>query len=399
MAKPLTTTSIDALVEYLKDHGETDSAALAHALGVSDTLIGEWANVLEKSNIVKISYRAAKMYVAPLAISKEGVSILEHNIEIKKENIVNEVNTQLTAINQLNERLDSLNKFVAGGEEIFKRKLGPLKQQLDELHNVSKEAEKRYEDIKKSKNDVDKIAETLNKEISGLKERAEGIEHFELSSNEAERLLEDMNKRLKLMEAISDDTKKKSEEAINDYRKKIDEVANEIKEEIAALRENILTNERVLNDDKRINEEYKRNALKLKKELDTTSSNALDVAEKRKQEIDRYYGLAEKSYNDLTVKLSELKKEIGDITTVDDTLRKVKSTIDEANKKKEELANELNKILNEAKAINALAKEDIVSNDKKVEDLSKDVSKTSSEIRALDDKVSDINKDIGSLSE
>jgi methyl-accepting chemotaxis protein len=125
----------------------------------------------------------------------------------------------------------------------------------------------------------------------------------------------------------------------------------------------------------------------------------LDVAEKRKQEIDRYYGLAEKSYNDLTVKLSELKKEIGDITTVDDTLRKVKSTIDEANKKKEELANELNKILNEAKAINALAKEDIVSNDKKVEDLSKDVSKTSSEIRALDDKVSDINKDIGSLSE
>lgn len=398
MAEPLTTTSIDALVEYLKDHGETDSATLAHALGVSDTLIGEWANVLEKSNIVKISYRAAKMYIAPLAISKEGVSTLEHNIEIKKENIINEVNTQLTAINQLNERLDSLNKFVAGGEAIFKRKLGPLKQQLDELHNVSKEAEKRYEDIKKSKNDVDKIAETLNKEISGLKERAEGIEHFELSSSEAERLLEDMNKRLKLMEAISDDTKKKSEEAINDYRKRIDEVANEIKEEIAALRENILANERVLNDDKRISEEYKRNALKLKKELDTTSSNALDVAEKRKQEIDRYYGLAEKSYNDLTVKLSELKKEVGDITTVDDTLRKVQSTIDEANKKKEELANELNKILNEAKAINALAKEDIVSNDKKVEDLSKDVSKTSSEIKALDDKVSDVNNDIGSLS-
>ncbi len=398
MAEPVTTTSIDALVEYLKNHGETDSTTLAHALGVSDALIGEWANVLEKSNIVKISYRAAKMYVSPLAISKEGVSTLEHNVEIKKENIINEVNTQLNAINQLNERLDSLNKFVSGGEAIFKSKMGPLKRQLDDLHNVANEAEKRYEDIKRSKNEVDKIAETLNKEVMGLKERAESIEHFELSGG-AERLLEDMNKKLKLMEAISEDTRKKSEEAINDYRKRINEVANEIKEEISALRENIIANEKILNEDKRTNEEYKRNALKLKHELETVSSKAMDVAEKRKQEIDRYYGLAEKSYDELISKLSELKKEIGDITTVDDTLRKVESTIEEANKKKESLAAELEKILNEAKAINALSKEEIVSNSKKVEELSKDISKTSSEVRSLDDKVSDANKDIGSLSE
>jgi len=72
-----------------------------------------------------------------------------------------------------------------------------------------------------------------------------------------------------------------------------------------------------------------------------------------------------------------------------------KNTIEEINKAKGPLTEELNKIIEEAKAVEALSKEDIVTSTKKTEELDKRTKKVSKEIDKLDNKLSKADEDIG----
>lgn len=59
------TTSIDDLVKYINEHGETDSFSLSQALGVSEAIIEVWAGALEKAKLMRVLYKRGKMYLAP----------------------------------------------------------------------------------------------------------------------------------------------------------------------------------------------------------------------------------------------------------------------------------------------------------------------------------------------
>ena len=395
MAEEITKTSIDALVEYLKAHGETEASVLAKALGVSETLIEEWSSILERSNIVKISYRAGKMYVAPLAVTKESLAEVQHKIDIKKENIINEATAKLTMLNQLNEKVENLSKFVSQGNALLKKRIGPIKENLDELYKIANIAEKKYNEVKERKKEIDNIAERLNKEINGLKERAQIIEHFQLDTANAERLIEDMHSKMELMRKMLEEEEANRKKALQQLEESEKKLADGIRAEINVIDETISTNEKELNESKMKSNEYKRSALKLEKELEELGKKATDQVSKDREEIERYMNIIEKSYTDLKYKIEELKKNIGDVTKIDELLRNIQNTIEEVNKAKGPLTNELNKIIEEAKAVEALSKEDIVTSTKKVEELDKRTNKVSKEIDQIDNALSKADEDIG----
>jgi hypothetical protein len=64
MADQNINTSIDDLVRYLKEHGETESSELARMLNAQESMIEMWAGVLEKAKVTKITYKGGKMYVS-----------------------------------------------------------------------------------------------------------------------------------------------------------------------------------------------------------------------------------------------------------------------------------------------------------------------------------------------
>ena len=395
--EPVTKTSIDALVEYLKTHGETDASTLAKALGVSETLIEEWSNILEKSNIVKINYRAAKMYVAPLAVTKEGVTEIQHGIEIKKESLINEVNAQLNAINQLNQRTEELTKFIQQGKEIFKKKVGPLKDDLDELYKMSSVADKRYNEVKEKKKEIDEIAKRLEKEIEGLRERSSAIEHFQLDTANAEKVIEDMYNKIELMRKMLEDEEANRKRAFEELEKSERKLADSIRDEISVINEVISSNKKALDEDKRISAEYKKKAIELRNRLESESKKIIDEVSKDKEEIDKYSALIETKYLGLREKVEDLKKNLGDITKIDDTLRQVEKVIEEVNKAKGPLEDELNKILAEAKAIDALSKEDIVSSSKKLDEMENKASGVRKDLNEIDKKLSEANDNLGEI--
>src|SRR5271157_3411176 len=100
------TTCIDDLVKYLNEHGESDANALANALNVSESIISTWADVLEKARIVKINYKLGKMFISPMAMTKEGVEVARKTVEVKKGVAETELVAQINMINQINTRLD-----------------------------------------------------------------------------------------------------------------------------------------------------------------------------------------------------------------------------------------------------------------------------------------------------
>jgi DNA-binding transcriptional ArsR family regulator len=65
MADPVVSTTIDKLVNYLKDHGETDSDSLLKALKINESTLSVWADALEDAHVVKIDYKFGKMFMSP----------------------------------------------------------------------------------------------------------------------------------------------------------------------------------------------------------------------------------------------------------------------------------------------------------------------------------------------
>lgn len=65
MADQVTTTGIDGMLRYIKEHGETETVALSRALNVSQDLVEKWMDVLESSGLVKRSVRMGTIFVAP----------------------------------------------------------------------------------------------------------------------------------------------------------------------------------------------------------------------------------------------------------------------------------------------------------------------------------------------
>jgi DNA-binding transcriptional ArsR family regulator len=80
-------TSIDKLVDYLNDHGETDSDLLINALKIDETTLSVWANALEEAHVVKIEYKFAKMYMSLMFPSndKRGAKKSEEGRAVKNE--------------------------------------------------------------------------------------------------------------------------------------------------------------------------------------------------------------------------------------------------------------------------------------------------------------------------
>jgi chromosome segregation ATPase len=397
MAEDVTKTSIDTLVEYLKEHGETDTSTLAKTLGVSETLIEEWSNILERSNIVKINYKAGKMYVAPLAVTKGGFEEAQHSIEIEKENIINEATAQLDEINKLNEKIENLSKVISSGNEILKKKMGPLKEELDELYKISNIAEKRYNEVKERKKEVDTIAERLNKELDGLRERASSIERFSIDTANAKKLIQDIQNKIELMQKTLEEEIENRKKAFEMLEKNEKAIVESIKNEINAIREMIIASEREINEAQRLEMQYKKDAITLRRKLDETGKKAIADISKDKEEIEKYYNFLDKKYTELKLKIEDVKKSIGDITTINETLKEAQNSIENINKRKEPLQKELNEIIQEAKSIDALAREDIITGTKKVNELKDKTSKSRSKLGEINKMVSDTDENIEDL--
>ncbi len=400
MAEPsVATTGIDSLVRYLKDHGESDSISLAIALKVDQTVVEEWVKVLEKADIVKISYRLGRMYISALIAKPENVQTIKEGIEVRKGALESDVNAQAVMMEQISKRVGEMGRIVSGGEEAFKKKSPTLKKYLDELKKLQKETESKFKAIESADARINMLAKNMDKKLKALQEHAVNIEKISTGAADAERIIEDMKNKTALAKSDIDGLMKRFNDIVDGQRKELNSLIGGMRAEMKAVSENIEGQEAQIREGNRSGMEYKREVEDTRKRLEKDSTHMLDETSKSRDEIDAYYKLAKDKFDGFNRELEAVSRSFGDLSQFDKRLSGIQDQLNEASSEREKLAKEIQGIDMELKAISGITEQNVAGSSVKIDDASRKVSEASSKINALGGKVSDIKKGVDDIAE
>ncbi|MCH8067004.1 MAG: hypothetical protein IIC69_00295 [Nanoarchaeota archaeon] len=204
-------TGVDKLVKLVNTAGRVSSYDAAKELGVSNTIIMEWADFLEEEGIIKVEYKFTKPFLVTRKLGKKEVEEKAKEFSGKKDVFVRKAEVSLSFLDRESEKL----KGVKEEFEKIKKNLG---FDLDDIKNELQELTK-YEQLKidldkkigeQKTSSIDKIQEMItqisrerqkyNSILMELKkeENVLGKEKSEVKSiEESEKLIKDRLKGLK----------------------------------------------------------------------------------------------------------------------------------------------------------------------------------------------------------
>ncbi len=168
-------TGVDKLVELVNGQKKVSLDEAAKELGVSKTVVQEWAEFLEEEGLIGIEYTLSRTYLVEKKLSKKDVQKKTKEYDQKKEAFVRRVDTTLK----------QLEKETAGFEDI-KRAYDDLKGDIgDEIDQVKHELDelKHYEGLKQSidqdiiqqKLDYQKMVDDVHRKLYAEEKRYEKL--------------------------------------------------------------------------------------------------------------------------------------------------------------------------------------------------------------------------------
>ncbi len=397
--EPLTTTTgIDALVTYLKQHGETDASTLAAELKVSGKVIEGWADVLEKANVVKISYKVGKMYISPLAVTKEGMETLKSTIEVKKSGLETDIIEQDNILQNINKKMKNFSRVLENADEIFKSNAGTLKADLDQLDSIQRNAEKYYGSIKLEKDRVDKMSETLDKEMKSLLEIASKMKNFTTGATEANKIMDDIQNKIVRSQQTMNELQVSFDKMLEEKRNSLRQEQANINEELNALKDAIEQQRRAIQENDRVEKNSKRESERIRISVEKERIALLNELEKAKLGVEQNLPLAQGKMQEITNKLEAMRRAFGDFADFNKEIKGLKDQLEEIKEMYDERMKDLALIKNEMKVINSLS----VDPEKRsvaVEDISKKVSKMQKDEVNMEEKLNDVKSGVESLGE
>ena len=131
-------TGVDKLVNLINLKGKLSSDDAAKEIGVSATVIMEWADFLEEEGIVKIEYKITTPYIVSSKITKKDLQEKAKEFSGKKEGFIRKAEV---SISFLNREAGKLNKIKEEFDKI-KKDLGfdinSIKKELEDLEKYEK---------------------------------------------------------------------------------------------------------------------------------------------------------------------------------------------------------------------------------------------------------------------
>jgi chromosome segregation ATPase len=355
MADQSVTTSIDTLLSYINEKGETDSFTIAHKLGVSEETMRAWVDVLEKAGMIKVSYKVGKMYLSPIKAGEaEQAPVLKmtKNVEeMKKSDIIAELNMQDQMITNIYKKIDSFSKTADEAEKAFREKRKDTKEALDRIVKLEQEINTTYSSINSKKEAVNSFAEDLKKQLDALKTSSTDLAAFSTDSSGAKALLDDLNKKVRAYQTDIAELKKEFTTAVEEYRKIITVIEANSKKEVEALHEISLKEGEQIARYERMIATYKKKEDEIKRRSSRMSKSILDDAVQAKSEVDRLYDVAEKELKNANVEINNLKSRWGGLAEFNDKLNDVRKNTAALQKQTTEVRNELDAIRMEIKKL------------------------------------------------
>mgnify|MGYP001626175576 FL=1 len=393
------TTSIDDLVKYIDEHGETDSFTLAKDLGVSEPVIETWANVLEKANIVKISYKVGKMYIAKAIASKEEEESIRKTSELKRSTLESEAVAQTQMLNEIGTRIDAFRKYMLDVENIYKEKAGNIKEVMDRINAYENELSGVRAKIAENQAYIDSVKNGLEASLSALGEKANVLST--MANNpvyiDAEKLLQDLVTKANYEKKASEELAKEIDARLESFRKLMLETSEAARKEAKQLDTLISQLEDQIASYKQAMANYSKDADKLKHQIAADSQRLVDEFSKAAQRASALQKAAQQDADKLESMLNEIKQRFPEIAQLSDSLASINRDLEKASKEKEELAKELQELSQQLQALKALSEAEIGKKAEGVHNAEERAGKASQRLKKLGKSVDEIDEKIKKL--
>jgi len=396
MAGPNITTSIDSLMTYLSEHGETESSELARALGVNEGIIETWADVLEKAKITKITYKVGKMYVSLAAAGKGGTETAKATAEIKRGIAETELQAQAVAITQIGAKIDEFKRYVTGAEATFKSKAGETKATLEEIDKLDNQVSGAYKKLKEKKDYIDGMVEKLGKSIQALEQKS-GALAGAAADGDTKALIGDIRNKLENADSMIKSLDKEFGRTMEENRKNFAELVDGMKKESGALRRVLFQHGKESEEYDAMAKAYVREVDRIKRQVSGERERLLDEISKTSYEVGKVYAVSDGQITALRKSLAEMKSQFGGFAEMSDKITKVKGEIGGAEKQKDDIAKDLGDLSMQLKALSALGEANAASKSLQIEGIGKRVGDSEGKIEELDSGMEKIKKDIDDI--
>ena len=161
-------TGVDKLVKLVKEMGRISLSDAAKALGVSQTVVQEWVDFLEEEGILGIEYTLTKPYLVERKLTKTEVESKAKEFANKKDVFVRKAEVSLSFLEKQAEEL----RRVKDEFDKLKNELGfeldnvkvDLKQ-LEHYQNLKEDLQKQVEEQKsESKSKIEEMIQHVSRE-------------------------------------------------------------------------------------------------------------------------------------------------------------------------------------------------------------------------------------------
>lgn len=396
MAGQNITTSIDSLMTYLSEHGETESSDLAKALGVNEGIIETWADVLEKAKITKITYKVGKMYVSLAAVGKGGTETAKATAEIKKGIAETELQAQAIAISQVSAKIDGFKRYVTGAEAAFKSKAGETKATLEEIDRLDNQVAGAYKKLKEKKDYIDGMIDKLGKSMQAMEQKSSSLAG-KGGDGDAKALIADIRSKLENADAMIKSLDKEFGRTMEANRKSFAELLDGMKKESAALRRVLFQHEKENEEYGAMSKEYAREGERIRRQVSGERERLLDEITKTSYEVGKVYAVSDGQITALRKSLAEMKGQFGGFAEMNDKISKVKEEIGDVEKRKDDISKNIGDLTLQLKAISALGETNAASRSLQMEEISKKVNASEGKIEELDSGLEGIKKDVDDI--
>ncbi len=342
-------TGIDALVAYLNEHGETNISEVAGALGVGESAVLEWANVLEKANVISVVHKAGKLFLLPGGGSAAHANELKQTEQITVEELVS---SDLAAVDQVSSSLEEFTKSLSSIDTLFDTKYKNVKVLLDKLNSIDAALAKAENEVVAKTNHVKEVADKSRSHYESAQKYLANLAGFNIDTNNARAVAAELKDALKAYERNIADLTKSLEAVIYQYRKNALELSRSIKEKHAQLVEVMSYDERQIREYEKLGKDTKREYADLTRKAQEIGKHVLDEIAKDMEEVDRISRASSAQVAAIRPKVDEMRKDFGQISELNANLVSIRNKVDAIIKQRDALVAELKKIQGEARSGN-----------------------------------------------
>lgn len=191
-------TGVDKLVKLIKERSKISMDDAAKELGVSLTVVEEWADFIEEEGIIRIEYKFTKPFLVDKKLTRTEVSQKGKEFKGKKEVFVRKAEGTLNFLEKEAERLKSVKGEFDKLKKEFGFEIGSMKSEIKELERYQQLKASMDQETQKRKAESDEKIKLMDQNI--LKEQKKYLSILDEVKKEAEKLKKEKQAALSIEE-------------------------------------------------------------------------------------------------------------------------------------------------------------------------------------------------------